>query len=41
MADWRIDNDTACTNVRQGSTKSDVRLLGVPVEPKLKTQLIG
>ena len=41
LPDCRIDHDTACTNMRQSSTKSDVRLLGVPVEPKLKAQGIG
>ncbi len=41
LPDRRNDHDTACTNMRQSSTKSDVRLLGVPVEAKLKTQGIG
>jgi hypothetical protein len=41
LPDCRNDHDTACTNMRQSSTKSDVRLLGVPVEPKLKAQGTG
>ena len=41
LPDCRNDHDTACTNVRQSSTKRDLRLLGVPVEAKLKAQGIG
>jgi hypothetical protein len=41
LPDCRNDHDTASTHMRQSSTKSDVRLLGVSVEAKLNAQGIG
>jgi hypothetical protein len=41
LPNGRLDYDTACANLRQGSSKRDVRLLGVPIEPKLNAERIG